>query len=182
MRYLVLGSLLASILLSLLGCQQTTNHNSEGEMEDFVEPESSDRVKYTNPLREYMYYRTQAVINNDINILWDKYPDLKDNIDLELGVNAENEELKTLNADFDMLDANYNIEGFGRIKVKTINDNEVIVLLHGGIGYLRSDFEESGGELLIKVFLEYKDNDWKVVKTDEYTLPEYKEWMKEKSS
>lgn len=37
------------------------------------------------------------------------------------------------------------------------------------------------GGILIKIFLEQKDNQWTVVKTDEYTLPEYKEWVKEKA-
>lgn len=183
MRNFILGSLLVVILLSLLGCQQTTieteNLNTT-DIEGFIEPEQSDWVKYINPVRKYMYYRTQAVINNDINILWDKYPNLKDDIDREQGVNVEKDELKTLNESFELIDANFNIESYERIKVKTINENEVIVLLHGSILYLRSDFDVSGGELLIKVFLENKDDDWKVVKTDEYTLPEYKKWLKEK--
>lgn len=80
-----------------------------------------------------------------------------------------------------MLDANYNIESNDRIKVKKINDNEVVVLIHGSIIYLRNDFDISGGEYLIKIFLEHKDNHWTVIKTDEYTLPEYKEWMKEET-
>jgi hypothetical protein len=64
--------------------------------------------------------------------------------------------------------------------VKTINENEVIVLVHGSIVYLRNDFDESGGEYLIKVFLKQEDKHWTVVKTDEYTLPEYKEWLNKK--
>jgi hypothetical protein len=101
-----------------------------------------------------MYYKTQAVVNKDINLLWDKYPDLKENIDRKQGVNVETFEVESLNESFDLLDANYNIESYERIKVKTINDNEVIVLVHGSITYLRNDFDESGGEHLIKVFLE----------------------------
>ena len=79
-----------------------------------------------------------------------------------------------------MLDANYDIESYERIKVKTINENEAIVLVHGSIVYLRNDFDESGGEYLIKVFLEQKDKHWTVVKTDRYTQSEYKEWVNEK--
>ncbi|HHY21163.1 MAG TPA: hypothetical protein GX525_04610, partial [Bacilli bacterium] len=116
---------------------------------------------------------------NDINILWEKYPSLENNIDRELGVNVEKYEVETLNRSFDLLDANYNIESYERIKVKAIDENEVVVLVHGSIVYLKNDFEESGGECLIEVFLEQKDNHWSVVKTDEYTLPEYKEWIKE---
>lgn len=183
MKNFLKGSLLVVILLSLLGCQQnktqTENMNVQEDMEDFIEPEPSDWVKYIKPITEYMHYRTQAVVNKDINILWDQYHALKDNIDLKQGINVEKYEVDSLNENFELIDANFNIESNGRIKVKTINDNEVIVLIHGGIAYLRNDFEESGGEHLIKVFLEHKDNQWTVVKTDEYTLPEYKEWLKQ---
>ena len=183
-NFLISRSIVVVVLLSLIGCQQNTtlteNLNTNADLEGFVEPEPSDWVKYVKPAREYMYFRTQAVVNKDINILWDKYPDLKDNVDRKQGVNIEKNEVDSLNQSFDLLDANYNIESNERIKVKTINDNEVVVLVHGSIIYLRNDFDESGGELLIKVFLEHKDNNWTVVKTDEYTLPEYKEWMKEK--
>ena len=183
-NFLISRSIVVVVLLSLIGCQQNTilteNLNTNADLEGFVEPEPSDWVKYVKPAREYMYFRTQAVVNKDINILWDKYPDLKDNVDRKQGVNIEKNEVDSLNQSFDLLDANYNNESNERIKVKTINDNEVVVLVHGSIIYLRNDFDESGGELLIKVFLEHKDNNWTVVKTDEYTLPEYKEWMKEK--
>lgn len=184
MKNFLIGSLMVVILLSLSGCQQnktqTENINVKDDMEGFVEPDPSDWVEFIKPVTEYMYYRTQAVLNKDINILWDKYQALKDNIDLKQGVNVEKYEVESLNESFELIDANFNIEGNERIKVKTINDDEVIVLIHGGIAYLRNDFDDSGGEYLIKVFLEHKDNHWTVVKTDEYTLPEYKEWFKQK--
>ncbi|WP_100407702.1 hypothetical protein [Bacillus solitudinis] len=185
MKKIHFGSLIVVLLLSLLGCQQnvalSNDLNSKKGIEGFVEPEPSDWVKYTKPVREYMYHRTQAVINNDINILWETYPELKENIDRETGVNVEKNEVESLNQGFDLVDANYNIESYERIKVNVINDNEVIVLLHGNIVYLTNDFDESGGEYLMKVFLKQKDNQWTVVKTDEYTLPEYKEWLQEKN-
>ncbi|MRX72421.1 hypothetical protein GJU40_09685 [Bacillus lacus] len=178
-------SLIVVLLLSLLGCQQNSVLSNDlhfkNDIEGFVEPESSDWVKYTKPVREYMYHRTQAVINNDINILWVRYPELKENIDPVKGVNVEKNEVESLNQGFDLLDANYNIESYERIKVNAINDNEVTVLVHGSIVYLRDDFDESGGEYLIKVFLKQNDSQWNVVKTDEYTLPEYKKWLQEKN-
>lgn len=178
-------SLIVVLLLSLLGCQQNSalsdDLNSKNDIEGFVEPEPSDWVKYTKPVREYMYHRTQAVINNDINIIWERYPELKENIDSEKGVNVEKNEVESFNQGFDLVDANYNIESYERIKVNAINDNEVTVLVHGSIVYLRDDFDESGGEYLMKVFLIQNDNQWTVVKTDEYTLPEYKKWLQEKN-
>ncbi|OAB40350.1 hypothetical protein [Paenibacillus antarcticus] len=188
MKIFLMKSILLIVLAALVGCQQSealtenqiTKVDTEADMEGFVEPESSNWVEYTKPAREYMYYRTQAVINKDINILWDKYPDLKDNIDPKQGVNVEKDELKSLNHNFKLLDANYNIESYERMKVKKINANEVVLLIHGTISYLRTDFDESGGEYLIKIFLEQKDNHWMVVRTDEYNLEEYKEWLKGK--
>lgn len=178
-------SLIVILLLSLVGCQQISvlsdDLNSKNDLEGFVEPEPSDWVKYTKPVREYMYHRTQAVIHNDINILWERYPELKEDNDSEKGVNVEKNEVESLNQGFDFVDANYNIESYERIKVKAINDNEVAVLVHGSIVYLRDDFDESGGEYLMKVYLKQNNNQWTVVKTDEYTLPEYKEWLQEKS-
>lgn len=47
--------------------------------------------------REYKYYRTQAIVNKDINILWDHYPDLKVNVDHKQGVNIENNEIESSN-------------------------------------------------------------------------------------
>ena len=181
MKKLILGFIMIVILSTLLGCEKNTNQtDNSNEVIDFIEPDSSDWVNFMKPVREYMYYRTQAVLNNDIETLWKKYPDLKNNIDRKQGVNAEKYEVESLNREFYFLGANYNIESYERIKVKTINENEAIVLVHGSIVYLRNDFDESGGEYLIKVFLEQKDKHWTVVKTDEYTQPEFKEWLNEK--
>ncbi|MEH7122212.1 hypothetical protein V7127_03085 [Bacillus sp. JJ1773] len=177
MKNFLFRSLIIVFLLSLAGCQQNTANKDE---DGFVEPESSDWVKYIKPVREYIFHRTQAVINNDIHILWRMYPDLKDHIDREQGVNVEKYEVESLNEGFDLLDANYHIENHERMKVKPINEDEVIVLVHGSIVYLRDDFEESGGELLLKVFLKQINHQWTVVKTDEYTTHEYKEWLQEK--
>jgi hypothetical protein len=181
MKKMIFGFIMIVILSTLLGCEQNTNQtDSSNGVLDFVEPEPSDWVNFMKPIREYMYYRTQAVLNNDIDMLWGKYPDLKNNIDQEQGINVEKYEIESLNRDFDLIDASYNIESYERIKVKTINENEAIVLVHGSIVYLRNDFDESGGEYLIKVFLKQEDKHWTVVKTDEYTLPEYKEWLNKK--
>jgi hypothetical protein len=177
------STLIIIIFSLLIGCQQNTistktDHLSTNEdMKDFIEPEPSDWVKYSNIIRKYLYYRTQAVVNKDIKILWSQYPDLKDDVDTKKGINMEKYEMESLNGNFELLDANYDIESYERIKVKTIDDHNVVVLVHGSISYLRNDFDESGGEYLIKVFLGKTNNHWSVVKTDEYVLDEYKEWF-----
>ena len=71
MRKINLGFIMIVILSTLLGCEQNTNQtDNSNEVIDFFEPESSDWVNFMKPVREYMYYRTQAVLNNDIDILW----------------------------------------------------------------------------------------------------------------
>ncbi|MFC0189482.1 hypothetical protein ACFFJY_14355 [Fictibacillus aquaticus] len=181
MKKILFTSLLAVSFLSLSGYQLYEKRAKASEdMKGFIEPEPSGWVDYSKSLNEYMYYRTQAVVKNDIHILWDQYPALKDNIDLRQGVNGEKMEVDSLNEGLDLIDANYDIESYERIKVKTINENEVIALVHGSIIYTINDFGSSGGEYLIKVFLEKKDNQWIVVKTDEYTISEYKDWVKNK--
>lgn len=186
MKQVILGSIAAVFLISLLGCQPDTTQSDQltgsEDRNGFVDLEPSEWVKYIKPVTEYMYYRTQAVVNNDINILWNMYPDLKGNMDLKQGINVEKMEVESLNQHFDLLDANYNLESNERIKVKTINDIQGIVLVHGSTTYLRNDFDLSGGEYLIELHIEQIDNRWKVIKTDEYTLPEYKDWLKEKEN
>ena len=173
------GCLMVAVLA---GCQDSTALPDALEEEmDFIEPKPSNWAVYMKPIREYMFYRTQAVLHDDIHILWDRYPELQQNMDPEHGINVEMDDVDNLNDGFDLLDANYTIEDYERIKVKTLTDNEATVLVHGSIIYLRDDFEESGGEYLLEVFLKKKESGWTVVKTDEYTQSEYKEWADEDS-
>lgn len=186
MKKCLSGIIIAAILFSLFGCQpntvETVSQNKKEDAEGFIEPEPSDWVKYNKMVLKYMYYRTQAVINDDINLLWNQYPDLKSGYDLQKGVNVEKDEVESVNKSFKLIDANYSIQGNDMMKVKVINDEEVIVLVHGGIGYLHKDYGESGGELLIEITLKVKNDRWTVVRTDEYTEPEYKEWMKKQNN
>ena len=179
MKNVLLGSIAAIISLSLVGCQQIAHPagslTGEETATTFIEPEPSDWVEYMKPIREYMYYRTQAVVSNNIDLLWNKYPELKENIDRGQGINVEKFEVEALNGGFGLLDANYSVESHNKIKVRGLNEHEAVVLVHGSIIYLRDDFDESGAEYLMEVFLENKNNSWTVVKTDEYTLSEYKD-------
>jgi hypothetical protein len=182
-KKILLSAIIFTASMSLIGCnfsqkEVVENNDIKTRTEGFLEPHSTDWVKYIQPVREYMYYRTSAVLQNDISILWERYPKLKNNMNPEIGINIEMEQVQSLNDHFHLIDANFSEEGRERIKVKEINDHEVIVLVHGGIGYLRDNFEESGGEILIKLYMERARNQWNMVKTDEYLLHEYKEWIK----
>lgn len=171
------------LILFVLGCQREMTENERpGNKTGFTEPEPSDWVTYSQVATEYMYYRTQAVIKNNINILWDQYPELRENTDRGFGINVEKYEVESLNEGFDFIDANFSIESYERLKIKTINDQESIILVHGSMSFLRKEFEESSGEYLIELYVKLIDNKWTVVKTGEYTLPEYKEWVKKKGN
>lgn len=182
-KVLLIFIFIISLFSSVVGCEQnssptnTDTMNAKEDLKDFIDPDSSDWVKYSKIVREYFYYRTQAVVKNDLEILWNQYPSLKDDVDINKGINVEKEEMESLNKHFDLIDANYDIQSYDRIKVNTIDDYNVVVLVHGSIVYLRRDFDESGGEHLMKIFLEKIGNQWTVVKTDEYTQGEYKEWF-----
>lgn len=183
MKKLILGSIAVAVL-SLTGCLDTravaenVNAVAKIDKEGFAELKPADWVKFSAPIREYMYFRTQAVLNNDVQLLWDKYPDLSRNINREQGINIERFEIESYNQNFALLDANVDIESYERIKMKTISNKEIVVLVHGSITYLEKDFDESGREYLIQVSLKQNGKQWTVVKTDEYTEPEYKEWLK----
>lgn len=185
MKKLMLGLVAAAILalpvsLGTRALADKVNGSVKADQEDFTELKPADWVKYSALIREYMYSRTQAVLNSDVQLLWDKYPDLSKNIDRGQGINAEKFEVETYNKNFSLLDANIDIESYEPIKMKIISSKEVVILVHGSITYLNKNFEESGGEYLLNVFLKQKGQRWTVVKTDEYTLPEYKEWLKTK--
>lgn len=183
-KALLIIILIIPIFSLVVSCQQNNTPTKKEDlianedMKDFIEPEPSNWVKFSNIAREYMYYRTQAVVNNDMQMLWNQYPSLKADVDIKKGINVEEDEMESLNNHFDIIDANFNIESYERMKVKTIDERNAIVLVHGSIVYLRNDFDESGGEYVMKIFLEKTNDQWTVVKTDEYTQSEYKEWFK----
>ncbi|WP_042351643.1 hypothetical protein [Bacillus massiliigorillae] len=185
MKKYLLISLIAILGISLAGCQQpeskTDDSKTKKVVDGFIEPAPSDWLNYSSSVIRYMYYRTQATVHNDITILWKQYPELMENIDLKNGINVEKDEVERLNQHFTLIDANFSMESHDQLKVKTLNDDEVIVRIHGGISYLRKDFGESGGELLMELYLQKKGDQWTVIKTDEYTEAEYKEWLKQQA-
>lgn len=167
-------------LLGLCGGCSFITGNAAGTSvhNEFEELEPSDWVEYTPLVQEYFYYRTQAVLHNDIAKLWNRYPNLQTGANFEKGVNSEEYELTSLNNGFEILDANVAMEGFGRLRAKQASDDELILLANSGIEYVTENFDVTGGEILIELHFRFEDNEWQLVKTDEYTLPEYKEFIK----
>ncbi|UNK20648.1 hypothetical protein MNQ98_11805 [Paenibacillus sp. N3/727] len=151
--------------------------------DDFSDISSSEWGEYIKVVREYLHLRTKAVLEKDINVLWKQFPQLALNMDQNTGINIEQQELDHLKS-FNLLDANYNEESNDRIQVKKLGSNKAVVLVHTEITYLLDNYDISGGELIISLHVQrnHETDPWAVVKTDEYTLPEYKEWVKNKQS
>ena len=144
---------------------------------DFAEPSPAQWEEYIKVVREYFHIRTKAVIHKDMEMLWNRYPDLKKGIDSKKGVNVEKNDVENTH-DINLIDANVQEESHERIKVRQMNENQAIVQAHSSIIYVKHDFDVAGGEIRIHLHLERKDGRWTVVESDEYTLPEYKEWIK----
>ena len=76
-RYFGILILLSLMLLS--GCESGIEEvKAKQDPDGFFEPEAGEWVEYIKPLREYMYLRTKAVLQDDIDLLWDRFPDLKE--------------------------------------------------------------------------------------------------------
>ncbi len=98
----------------------------------FSEPDSSQLTKLTLPVREYLYYRKQAILNQDLSKMWLRYPELKQNI-------ASNPHAETALTDkyqsVKPLDSNIDPEKYERIKVKVTGD-VAEAIIHGTESYL----------------------------------------------
>lgn len=184
MRKILIAGLCVSILF-VMGCSSLVRMSPtepgarDGDL-NFVEPEPSEWVIYQAILNEYFYHRTQAVIENDMDILHERYPSLSENISIEEGINIEGTEVKSYNEGLTLIDTNYNFEHYDRLKVNRVSENEAVLLVHGLNLYMTADFGESGGEFLMEVHLKKNDDHWEIIKTDEYTISEYHAWLDEK--
>jgi hypothetical protein len=119
----------------------------------------------------YFYYRKKAVVAGDVEILWKQYPALTQGMDKLAAINAESEVVAQYRS-LDVIDGNLEPEHYARFKARVDGDNAV-VLVNGMEMFLRRNFDESGGQLQILLYLERRDGVWTVVKTDETTLAEY---------
>jgi hypothetical protein len=135
---------------------------------DFFEPDSRTWVEMMPAVREYFYYRRKAITSNNIEILWAHYPELKNEKDCSQGINCE-EFLITNYQGLKPIDGNFFPEKYERIKVNIVND-KAEVFIHGLELFLWIDedgnFQNTGGEILIILFMQQKNNSWVVYKTD----------------
>ncbi|MFA9558390.1 hypothetical protein ACERII_13870 [Evansella sp. AB-rgal1] len=179
MKKKMFSAIMVLFLLAMHGCSLIEENITGASVHnEFQELEPSAWVEYTPLVQEYFYYRTQAVLHNDIDVLWNRYPHLSTGSSVETGVNSESYEVTSLIDVFELIDANVAMEGFGRLRANQVSEQELILLANSGIEYVTHDFDVTGGEILIELHFRYEDNEWVLIKTDEYTLPEYKEFIK----
>lgn len=141
---------------------------------DFSELDPETYVTLMPAIREYFYYRKQAVISGNTEELWQHYPGLSQDIDVEAGINAEGFHIQNYHG-LKPFDGNILPEYYERLK---INETPAgfEVLLHGMELYLWKDgnnFDESGGEFKIVLYLRQEDAVWVVYKTDQVTQMEW---------
>jgi hypothetical protein len=141
---------------------------------DFTVPEPEVWVMLMKPVREYFYYRKEAVVKDDVQILWYRYPGLKQGNDFSTGVNAE-VFLVDMYRQLKPFDGNIFPEYYDKIKV-IMGNGKAEVLVHGLELFLYKDeagqYDDSGGEFKIVLFLSSQGNqNWTVDKTIDITGP-----------
>jgi len=143
-------------------------------VEGFSEPDPHTWVTIMPAIREYFYYRQKAIVSNNLEEFWIHYPELKSGMDVTKGINEE--EFLVSNYQFlKPFDGNFFPEQYERIRVKIIND-KAEVYVHGMELLLyvdeNGDFQESGGEITIVLFMQKQNNRWLVYKTDRIQMSE----------
>jgi hypothetical protein len=148
----------------------------EAEFPEFTEPDPETYVNLMQTLREYFYYRKQAVITGELDPFYERYPALDDGENVEDGINTEAWQVHSMQS-LAPFDGNIFPEYYEKIRVREM-EGEMQVLVHGMSLYLWKDsegrFDESGGEFKMMIFLIEEDGNWQVYRTDEVTLKEWK--------
>ena len=144
------------------------------DISDFSELDPETYVTLMPAIREYFYYRKQAVINGNTEELWQHYPELSQDIDVEAGINAEKFHIQNYQG-LQPFDGNIFPEYYDRLIIHETPEG-FEVLLHGMELYLWRDgnnFDESGGEFIILLYLRLENEVWTVYKTDQVTMMEW---------
>jgi len=148
----------------MLGVPTATLISAEG----FSEPDPETWVAIMPAVREYFYFRRKAITSNNIEILWAHYPELKNEKNCNQGINCEEFRVSNYQG-LKPIDGNFFPERYERIKVKIDND-KAEVYVHGMELMLWIDevgnYQDSGGEIKIVLFMQQKNNRWVVYKTD----------------
>jgi hypothetical protein len=164
---------IAAVDKGVSGCRQAPRPLSSMPA-DYTEPDPATWVMLMKPVREYFYYRKQAVVTGNIQVLWERYPALSQGEDIREGLNAEAffvENMKGLKP----FDGNMSPESYEPMKV-IVSGDQAAVLTHGSEMYLFREadgqLDESGSELKIILFMcSNGSGQWTVYQTHDISGP-----------
>jgi hypothetical protein len=147
--------------------------NSAGVFLSLEDIDLQTFMAFMPAVREYFYYRKKAVLADNVEVLWKRYPELEQGVDIPKGINAE-ENTVTNSHYLNPFDGNISPESYERIKVK-LSGATAELLVHGTELYLYHDqagkFDETGSEFKIILFLREESGQWTVYKTQDISGP-----------
>jgi hypothetical protein len=172
----MMAGLLAGLLL-VSGCSVPGTKPSPVQWTTLPELTPSVNAELEPAALEYFWLRRQAVVAGEPGKLWGRYPQLERGSDPAHGINAEAQLVQGMQG-LEPFDGNFSLDAYGRLRGKVDGDTGEL-FVHGTELFLFRDssdrLSESGGELLITLYLQRQSGRWNVVKTDEVTLGEYHE-------
>jgi hypothetical protein len=175
MRWMMAASAL-SLAVLLSGCVATRGGKQgpplpPGAPKGLEQHTPQQSSKFEPVMNRYFYFRKQAVVTRDLEVLQREYPELKQGTDKQAAINAESDVIDRYRG-LEIIDGDIEPEHYSRFLAHEDGDKAVL-LVNGLELYLRQNFEDAGGQLQILLFLERRDGVWTVVKTDETTTAEY---------
>ncbi len=158
----------ALVLAALAACAPTAERDPARTPAGEIDPATF--VVVDPIVREYLHHRKRAVIAGDPEILFRRYPELRDAGRAGEGVNAEALHVRGFGGT-PLIDGDVLPEAGGRYRAEIAGDSGRIHV-HAAEMYLRPDFGVSGGGLEVELTVRRRDGRWDVVRTDEVTLAE----------
>jgi hypothetical protein len=143
------------------------------EIDGFKEFDPGNWARLSPAVLEYLYYRKKAVLTGDVGVLWAQYPDLREDVNIIEGVNREEFFVNNMQG-LNFFDGNILPDAYERMRFKMI-DKTMMVRMHGLELYLFTNesgqFQESGGEFLLILYLRVQNGRWTVYKTHDISGP-----------
>jgi len=137
----------------------------------FTTPEPGMWVEVAALLREYFYFRKQAILKQDISLLWERYPALREPYLPTRGINAERLEVDHTRP---YLDGNIAFDRDFRVRLR---GDTLQVYVHGWEEYLLPDFSITGSEFYIQLDFQRRGFRWELTRTDALTEAELHQCM-----
>ena len=164
--------ILLLLIILLSACAPTES----AELSGFIEPDPADYVDVMPAVWEYFHHRKSAVITGEMSSFYKRYPALQSGTDLAKGINTEASFVESMRG-LEPFDGDIHPEYYERVRVKRSGD-ELQVLVHGLELYLwknsEGEFDRSGGEFKLVLFLGQAGERWDLYRTDEVTLAEWR--------